>query len=69
MYVDPYIISWLLIGFASAAAFMIGYYFKDNEQDQIINDTIMYLINNNYVKGELVNGEWDIIQLDDENKS
>ena len=35
-------------------------------KDEIINNTILYLISHNYVKGELINGEWDIIPLDEE---
>jgi len=66
MYVDPYWIGWLLITAASVCAFAIGYLYNNNSKDEIINNTILYLISNNYVKGELVDGEWDIIPLDEE---
>jgi len=66
MYVDPYWIGWLLITAASACAFVIGYLYNNNTKDEIINNTILYLISHNYVKGELINGEWDIIPLDEE---
>ena len=66
MYVDPYWIGWFLILAASGCAFAIGYLYNNNTKDEIINNTILYLINNNYVKGKLVDGEWDIIPLDEE---
>ena len=65
MYVDPYIISWALLIGASVVAFIIGYMYNNIHRNEVINNTIMYLIDNNYVKAHLVDGEWDIEQLDD----
>ena len=66
MYVDPYIISWALLIGASVVAFIIGYMYNNIHRNEVINNTIMYLIDNNYVKAHLVDGEWDIEPLDDE---
>ena len=65
MFIDPTLLSWLLIGGASVCAFMVGRITNDTT-DQVINDTIMYLIENNFVRARKVNGEWDILPLDHE---
>lgn len=65
MYLDPTIVSWLLIGGASVCAFMIGRHSIRNTE-QVIEDTILYLIHNNYVKAhKTAEGEWDLIPLDE----
>jgi len=64
MYIDPTIVSWLLIGGASLCAFMAGIAWGQDKQEKIISDTIMYLIHNNYVKAKQVDGEWEILDLD-----
>lgn len=66
MFIDPTLISWLLIGAASFAAFMIGRNTADTKE-LVIEETILYLIHNNFVRARKVDGEWDIIPLDEEN--
>jgi hypothetical protein len=63
--IDPIIIQWLCIAGVSVCAFMIGYNYSNHKQEEIINDTVVYLINNNYIRAKHVNGEWEIIALDD----
>lgn len=70
MYIDPTIVSWLLIGGASLCSFMVGKLLSERNTDKIINDTIMYLIDNNYVRAKQVSdGEWEIIDLDGNEES
>jgi len=64
MSIDPNIITWLLLGAASACAFMIGKTYSHNTTDAIIENTILWMINNNYVRAKKVDGEWEIIDLD-----
>lgn len=66
MFIDPIIIQWALIGGASFAAFMIGLGWSKNSKEAAINDTIIYLIENNFVKSRLVDGEHELIPLDEE---
>ena len=66
MFIDPIIISWLFIAGASLCAFMIGKNFANASKEEIIEDTIIYLIENNFVKAKQVNGEWEILDLDDQ---
>ena len=66
MYLDPTLVNWLLIGGASACAFMIGKSWNSLTRDEIINNTIVYLIENNFVKAKKVDGEWEILDLDGE---
>lgn len=66
MYIDPTIISWLLIGAASLAAFMIGKSWNDQSKEEIIENTIEFLIENNMVKAvKSADGEWEILELDE----
>lgn len=66
MYLDPTIVSWLLIGGASFTAFMIGRSWTRYNQDLIIENTIKYMIDNGFVKWKMVDGELEIIPLDQE---
>lgn len=66
MYIDPIIISWLLIAAASCAAFMIGKSWSDSQKDEIIENTILYLIHNNMIRAEKsADGEWEILELEE----
>lgn len=64
MYLDPTLISWLLLGAASVCAFMVGKNWGIEERDEIIENTILYLIENNFVRAKKVNGEWELQDLD-----
>lgn len=66
MYIDPTIINWLLIGGASFCAFMVGRIWQSISKEEIINNTIVYLIENNFVKAKLIDGEWEIFDLDEQ---
>lgn len=67
MFIDPIIISWLLIAAASACAFMIGKTWGQMTREEIIESTIMYMIENNFVKAKKVDGEWELLDLNSEN--
>jgi hypothetical protein len=67
--IDPHIISWLLIGGASLCAFMIGREVQSGKDEQIIESTISYLCDNNYVKHKVLDdGEIELIKLDEGSK-
>lgn len=66
MFLDPVIISWILIGGASLCAFMIGKIWGERNTEEIINNTIVYLIENNFIKARKINGEWEILNLNGE---
>jgi len=65
MIIDPVILNWLLIGGASLCAFMIRKNFRLFTTEDVIENTIIYLIENNYVKAKKINGEWEILELDE----
>lgn len=65
MFVDPTLISWLLIAGASLCAFMIGRSWDKMNREIIIESTIQYLIDNNFIKAEKIDGEWEILELDE----
>lgn len=62
---DPIIIQWFLFASATFCAGMIGYYHAKFKNENIINETIVYLIHNNFVKAKKVDGEWEILPLDE----
>ena len=65
MFIDPTIISWLLITGASFCAFMIGRSWDNMNRETIIESTIQYLIDNNFIKAKKIDGEWEILELDE----
>jgi len=68
MFIDPIIIQWILLGAASACAFMVGFVWSDNRKEEIIENTIVYLVENGFVHAKKVNGEIEIIPLDEVDK-
>ena len=62
---DPIIIQWLCLAGISVCAFMVGYNYSRNKDETVINDTIVYLIQNNFVRAKKVDGEWEIMALDE----
>ena len=65
MYLDPTIVSWLLIGGASLCAFMIGRNVGQGNKDEVIENTIIYLVENGFVKSKKVDGELELMKLDE----
>jgi len=65
MFIDPIIISWLLLAGASFAAFMIGLSYNNNKKEEVIETTLLWLIDNNMINAKKVNGEWEILELDE----
>lgn len=67
MYIDPTIINWLLIGAASVCAFMVGWLWNSAKNEEIIENTILYLVENGFVKAKRgSDGEIEIIPLNEE---
>lgn len=64
MFIDPIIVNWLLLAGASICAFMIGFKINQNSKEEVIEETILYLIHNNFIEAKKVDGEWEIIELD-----
>jgi hypothetical protein len=62
---DPIIIQWLLLGAAAFCAGMMGYNYGKQKDETIINDTIVYLIENDFIHARKTNGEWEIIPLNE----
>ena len=65
MFIDPTLISWIIILAASLCAFMIGRSWDKMNREDIIETTIQYLIDNNFIKAKKINGEWEILELDE----
>ena len=65
MFIDPIIISWLLMAAASFAAFMIGLSYSNNKKEEVIEHTLLWLIDNNMINAKKVDGEWEILELDE----
>lgn len=65
MFIDPIIVMWGLLAGASVAAFMIGKYWSIRDRDMAIEDTIIYLVENNFVRSRKIDGEIELIPLDE----
>ena len=64
MYIDPDIVMWGLFALASASAFMAGLNYGTKKRDDVIEDTIVWLVENNFVKSKKVDDEIELIPLD-----
>ena len=69
MFIDPVTIQWILLAAASGCAFMIGIVWSDNRKEEIIESTIIYLVENNFVKAKRVDGEIELLPLDEIDKT
>ena len=58
--IEPIIITWLLLGAAAFCVGLLGYNYGKQKDEAIINDTIVYLIENDFIHARKKNGEWEI---------
>jgi len=59
-------INMIFILATSACAFMIGRSWAISSSEEIVENTIEYLIENNFIKAKrLDDGEWEIIKIDE----
>ena len=65
MFIDPIIISWLLMAAASFTAFMVGLSYSNSKKEEVIENTLLWLIDNNMINAKKVYGEWEILELDE----
>lgn len=67
MYIDPIILNWTLMLGASFCAFMVGRLLYQQTEDEVIEKTVLYLIQNNFIRAQKnENDEWEILDLDGE---
>lgn len=64
--VSAEVVKWVLILGASLCAFMIGKNIGARKEDQTIENTINYLIENGFLRWRKTNGEIELIKLDEE---
>ena len=65
MFIDPIIVSWLLLAAASFTAFMVGLSYSNSKKEEVIENTLLWLIDNNMINAKKVDGEWEILELDE----
>ena len=50
---------------ASFTAFMIGLSYSNSKKEEVIENTLLWLIDNNMINAKKVDGEWEILELDE----
>lgn len=66
MIISTTMVLWILFAAASVCAFMIGRQTYYMSRDEVIESTIMYLVENNLVRWKKdENGEIELLRLDD----
>lgn len=66
MFIDPIIVDWAILLGASFAAFMVGKTLSDIRKDDVIENTILFLVENKLVKWKHdENGEIELLPIDD----
>lgn len=64
--VSAEVVKWVLILGASLCAFMIGKHLGAKEENQTIENTINYLIENGFLRWRKTDGEIELIKLNEE---
>ena len=65
MYIDFMFVQWSLLLAGAFCAFMVGVAWSNKKRDEVIEDTIVYLVENGFIRSEVVDGEIEILKLDD----
>lgn len=60
------LVMWGLLASASFCTFMIGRHIGSGEQSQTIENTILYLVENGFVRFKRTNGEIELLPLEEE---
>jgi|TARA_Y100000389_G_scaffold39832_1_gene34301 hypothetical protein len=64
---NPEIMQWILLALASVCTFMIGYLWSNKKQEETVENTIVYLCDNGFIKHRTdENGETEILRLDED---
>ena len=66
MIVSTTVILWLLFGAGALCAYMIGKQTQYMSRDEVIESTIMYMVENNLVKWQRdAKGEIELLEIDE----
>jgi len=66
-FTDPLFLTVLVAGGIFAVSYTLGKVAGEGARDQTIENTILYLINERYVKAKRDrSGEWELIKFDEE---
>lgn len=64
---DPWILTALVGGGIFTVSYLLGKSAGEGDRDQTIENTIIYLINERYVKAKRdQSGEWELLKIDEE---
>lgn len=64
--ISTQVVLWILLAGASVSAYMVGRNLSQRTNDEMINATILYLVDNNLVRWqEDENGEIELLPLND----
>lgn len=64
---DPLFLTIIVAGGIFAVSYMLGKMAGEGDRDQVIENTILYLIKERYVRAKRDNkGEWELLKFDEE---
>lgn len=64
---NPEIAKWILLSLASVCAFMIGYLWSNKKQEEIVENAIVYLCDQGFIKHRTdENGDTEILRIDED---
>lgn len=64
---DPWILTILVGGGIFVVSYLLGKSAGEGSRDETIENTIIYLINERYVKARRdIKGEWELLKFDEE---
>ena len=68
-YTSITLIQWLLLFEVAFVSYMLGRDMSRHETENVIEQTILTLIQKRYVRAKRINGEYELFEYDDENNS
>lgn len=64
---NPETMLWVILALSSICTFMIGYLWSNKKQEEIVENTIVYLCDHGFIKHRTdENGDTEILRLDED---
>ena len=64
---NPEIMQYVILALLSMCAFMIGFSWSNKKQEEIIENTIIYLCDNGFIRNKILeNGDTEILKIDED---
>jgi len=64
---NPETAQWVILSLLCLCAFMMGYVWSNKKKEEIIEETIIYLCDQGYIKNKILDsGDTEILKIDED---